>query len=63
MGENKRLRKRLRGLEAQIERHWAKIREEESKPLPDWGLVRKWEREIRVWEEERKRLIRRLKGS
>ena len=63
VGQNKRLRKRLQGLEYQIQVHQEKVRRELGKPQPDWGLIVKWEREIRAWEEERRRLIRRLRGS
>lgn len=63
VGQKKRLRKRLEGLEYQIQVHQEKVRRELGKPQPDWGLIGKWEREIRAWEEERRRLIRRLKGS
>ncbi|WP_240695333.1 hypothetical protein [Thermus caldilimi] len=63
VGINKHIRKRLEGLERQIQAHQEKIRAELEKSQPDWGLIGKWEREIRVWERERRRLIRRLRGS
>ncbi|ALJ91204.1 hypothetical protein TO73_1361 [Thermus aquaticus Y51MC23] len=62
MGKNKHLRKRLAGLEHQILRHHQKIQAELEKASPDWGLIGKWEKEIRAWEGERRRILRRLRG-
>ncbi|BAW01293.1 hypothetical protein TTMY_0889 [Thermus thermophilus] len=50
----------LAQLEARIEEHWRKIREEEARPQPNWGVIAHWEREIRSWERRRERILRRL---
>jgi hypothetical protein len=48
LGKNKHLRKRLAGLEHQILRHHQKMQAKLEKARPDWGLIGKWEKEIRA---------------
>ncbi|MCL6529762.1 MAG: hypothetical protein N2313_05870 [Meiothermus ruber] len=62
MGNNKQIRKRIAGLAAQILIHQNKIKQEMRKAIPDVGLVAKWKKEIRAWQQELARLKKRLKG-
>jgi hypothetical protein len=50
MADNKRLRKQLASLEARIEEHKAKIRDELDKPLPSWGDIQHWASECKTWQ-------------
>jgi peptidoglycan hydrolase CwlO-like protein len=63
MASNKKqIRKRINGLAAQILIHQIKIKQEMEKFNPDAGLVAKWKKEIRVWQQELARLRKRLKS-
>jgi hypothetical protein len=50
MGRNKDLRKLIAGYRRQLEIHEAKLVEERAKPIPDEGLIGKWQREIKGFE-------------
>jgi hypothetical protein len=60
MGQNKRYRKRVAGLQAVINLHEQKIAFEIQKANSDAGLIQHWSKEIRGWQEEIARLQRRL---
>lgn len=60
MGRNRKLRKRIRGLEEQITEHERKIRSELHSDLPDQDRIDHWEAEIRAFKESRERALRRL---
>jgi uncharacterized coiled-coil DUF342 family protein len=62
MGKNKKVRKRLKGLEEQIELHEAKVAQESSRFIPDQGRIRHWQTELRAWRAQAARLQRRLPG-
>lgn len=63
MGKNKRIRKQIASLEWQIEHHKEKIAEEYTKPSPDWRSIRKWEKDITIFQQAVKRLRERLPGK
>lgn len=60
MGKNKRYRKRVAGLKAEIDLHEQKIAFELQKVNPDAGLIQHWSKEIRGWQNEIAHLQRRL---
>jgi len=60
MGTAKDLRKAIKGLQRVIDEHHRKITEEEAKPVPDWGVIRHWEREIAGFQKRLNRLQARL---
>ena len=62
MGRNRKLRKRVAGLEEQIALHHAKIERERAKAALDQRLLRKWEKDIVVWEKQIARLKAKLPG-
>jgi hypothetical protein len=61
VGEAKQLRKRIRGLNIPLQEHLEKIALERSKEQPDEGLIHHWEKEVRAWQHEIRRLEQRLK--
>jgi hypothetical protein len=61
VGRNKKIRASLAGLERTIEDHKRKIAFQRAQRIPDEGLIAKWERDIAVFEEQRARLLRRLR--
>ncbi|MBI1742690.1 hypothetical protein HYR54_06440 [Candidatus Acetothermia bacterium] len=63
MGRNKKLRKRVAGLEEQITLHRAKIAHERMESAPDRQLLRKWAKDITVWEKQIARLKAKLPGK
>lgn len=63
MGQSKKLRKHIAGRERQIELHKQKIIEEQAKPSPDWRLIRKWEKDIAIFQREIEELAARLPGK
>lgn len=60
MGRNRELRKKMAARECRIREHFDKMDAERAKLDPDWGLVEHWKSEIETWQEEVKRLRRRL---
>jgi len=60
MGRNRDLKKRIESLEERIHEHRAKIDAETRSPLPDFGLIRYWEREISNYIDQIERKRRRL---
>ncbi len=63
MGRSKKIRKHIAGRERQIELHKEKIAEEQAKPSPYWTLIRKWEKDIAIFQREIEELIARLPGK
>lgn len=63
MGRSKKIRKHIAGREHQIELHKEKIAEEQAKPSPDWRLIRKWEKDIAIFQREIEELTARLPGK
>jgi peptidoglycan hydrolase CwlO-like protein len=61
VGENKRLRKQIAGLNAKVDEHILKTAEELRKPNPEEGLIRKWKGEIQEWQKQIEVKQRRLK--
>lgn len=51
----------MRSFEHLILTHKEKIAKEKNKPVPDSGLIRYWEREIKVYSEEIEKASKRLK--
>lgn len=49
MGENKRLRKQVEGLQLQVDFHILKIADERRKENPDQGLIKHWQKEVDAW--------------
>lgn len=47
MGKNKRLRKRLASLEAQLYAHYTKLGIEAAKEMPAQGTMNYWRKEIK----------------
>ena len=60
MGRNKKRRENIAARERNIESHNRKIAIEGAKPIPNQGLISHWRAEIREWENQRARLLRRL---
>lgn len=60
MGTTKDLRKAIKGLQRVIDQHHGKITEEKAKRVPDWGVIRHWEREIAGIQKRLNRLRARL---
>ena len=56
--DSKDTRKKIKGLQDQIDKHKEKIRED-----PDSRDIPHWEKEIKAWEERIKRLKKRLTGK
>lgn len=63
MGENKKRRKQIAGWLVQIEAHEAKIAAEEGAPQPNRERIRKWQKDIRVFENEIAKKARKLPGG
>ena len=63
MGQNKKLRKRIAGLLAQVESHEQKIAEELQKEAPNKTLIDKWRKDIHIFELEVVKAARRLPGG
>lgn len=53
-------RKAIRSLNMRISEHQEKIRLEYAKTLPDEGLIRHWETEIRAFEKGTQQALKRL---
>jgi hypothetical protein len=53
-------RKTIRSLNMRISEHQEKIRREYAKNLPDEGLIRHWETEIRAFEKGIQQALKRL---
>jgi uncharacterized small protein (DUF1192 family) len=62
VGRNRKLRKRIAGLEEQIALHRAKIERKRAQPVPNQRLLHKWEKDIAVWESQIARLKAKLPG-
>ena len=60
MGKNKKIRKRIKGLERRIREHEEKIATEKEQINPDVGLISHWESESKGWQEQIERKRRRL---
>ena len=56
----RRKRKGIESLKSQIREHEKKIAEEKSYPDPNLGLIKHWEREIRTFENEIRKIERQL---
>lgn len=57
----KRFLKQIKSFEDLIRKHKGKIEKEKAKPLPDSGLIRYWEREIKIYTDEIAKAKKRLK--
>jgi hypothetical protein len=62
MGNNKKTRIKIEGLERQIAHHGEKIAEERQQHNPNEGLIRHWQNEVTAWKGRLTRLKRRLPG-
>lgn len=49
MGENKRLKKQMEGLQLQVDLHNLKIAGELGKDMPDRGVIEHWQGEVDEW--------------
>lgn len=49
VGENKRLRKQVEGLQSQVDLHNLKIADELRKWNPDRGFIEHWQKEVDAW--------------
>ncbi|MBM4345986.1 MAG: hypothetical protein FJ100_21645 [Deltaproteobacteria bacterium] len=63
MGANKQTRKRINGLQRQIDLHLAKINDELGKPSPNLHRIDHWHCEVTTWQQEIQRLSERLPGG
>ncbi len=63
MGDNKRLRKQIASLVAQVNRHILKIAGELRKPQPDQGYIEGWKKEVQGWEKQIEKKQKRLKDK
>ncbi|TAL53705.1 MAG: hypothetical protein EPN86_04275 [Nanoarchaeota archaeon] len=57
----RRLLKSIKSFEKLISKHKEKIEREKRKSMPDTGLIRYWEKEIRIYTEEINKANRKLK--
>ncbi len=57
----KRYLRQIRSFENLIIIHQEKIAKEKAKPIPDSGLIKYWEREIKVYIDEIEKANKRLK--
>jgi hypothetical protein len=57
----KRIFKSIKSFEKLILEHEEKIAKEKSKPIPNTGLMKYWEREMLIYKEEIVKANRRLK--
>ena len=53
--------KQIKSFEKLIQEHKEKIEKEKARPVPDSGLIKYWEREVKVYKEEIAKAKRRLK--
>ncbi|MGR3310951.1 MAG: hypothetical protein ACUZ77_09265 [Candidatus Brocadiales bacterium] len=44
--------KQIKSFEDLIREHKGKIEREKVKPVPDWGMIKYWEREVKVYTNE-----------
>jgi hypothetical protein len=58
---NGRFLKQIKSFEKLIQEHKEKIEKEKARPVPDSGLIKYWEREVKVYKEEIAKAKRRLK--
>lgn len=63
MGTNKQIRKQIRGFRKVIVKHRKKITLELEKPTPDQNLIRKWRKDIAIFETEINKCLRKLPGG
>ena len=63
MGKNKQVRRQIESLEERIAGHEIKIRLEQAKPRPKLYRIEYWQKEIAGWNEQIRKLRRRLPGS
>jgi len=56
----KRFLKQIKSFEDLIRVHKEKIEKEKAKPVPDLGLIKYWEREVKVYADETEKAKRRL---
>lgn len=61
VGENKRLKKQLEGLQLQVDLHNRKIADELRKGNPDRGLIEHWQKEVDIWHTQIQKKKERLK--
>lgn len=57
----KRFLKQIKSFEELIHKHKEKIENETFKPVPDLGLIKYWEREIKIYTDEIAKAEKRLK--
>ena len=63
MGENKKLRKKIKSWLERIEEHETKVAVEQVKSNPSQGLIKKWRKEIRTFEASIVKAAKRLPGG
>ncbi len=63
ISENKRLRKQIKSLEANIAEHFDKIAAEMKNPNPDEGSILHWAKEIETWKKTVARKRAKLPGG
>jgi peptidoglycan hydrolase CwlO-like protein len=63
VGENKRLKKQIASLQAQVNEHHIKIAKELEKPQPDQADIEGWKKEIRGWDRQIEKKRRRLRDK
>lgn len=56
----KRFLKQIKSFEDLIRKHTEKMEKEKAKPVPDLGLIKYWEREVKVYTDEIAKAKRRL---
>ena len=49
VGENRRLKRQMEGLQLQVDKHNLKIADELRKGQPDRGLIEHWQKEVDTW--------------
>jgi len=59
MGKRRHRRKKT-SLEARVREHQEKVKKERQKETPDKGLIRHWEKEIRVFQSAIRKVQKRL---
>lgn len=60
MGKNKKIRGQILGHEKIIAVHLEKIQEELKKPIPNLNLINHWNTEIKTFQENIQKLLRKL---
>jgi hypothetical protein len=63
VGTNKQLRKKLKTLEQRLAEHHEKIAQELLKPTPYYPSVRKWQKDLAIFEAEIEKVKRKLPGG